>query len=350
MITHFLGLDPGFGGFKVVEATGEGHRSVHLPSVVGVGDTDTGLLTLGSLGARRNGQQPLSVAWDRACYLAGHRVSSFARPIERMDFLRLSEGPELRALTYAAIGSLLGSGEHIVSLMLGLPVEVMAERKRATATVKGLREWLLGEHRFTLDGSPIDLTVASIKAIAQPAGAFFAWGLNDTGHWMRTASDLRAPVGICDIGFNTLDLFAVEGGQVVARFTGGDTLGLRRAAELLIGHVRREHGMALSLHEADALFSDRRPQVHTPNGLANMQAAARQALDATAGEILGFVESRWGQGRQFAYLLFTGGGAEALRPELTRLYPHGLVLPAPVTANALGLARYAQRAFAPTRD
>ncbi len=345
MTTHFLGLDPGFGGFKVVEVSGEGYRSVHLPSVVGVGDTDTGLLSLGALGSRRNGQQPLAVAWNGAHYLAGHRVASFARPIERMDFLRLSDGPELRALTYAALGSLLEPGEHAVCLMIGLPVEVMADRERALATLKGLRDWLLGEHRFNLNGEAVVLTVVAVKAMAQPAGAFFAWGLDDAGHWVRTANDLKAPVGVCDIGFNTLDLFVVEGGQVMARFTGGDTLGLRRAAELLIGHVRREHGMALSLHEADALLSDRRPQLHTPNGLADLQAASRQALDATTGEILGFVESRWGEGRQFAYLLFTGGGAEGLRPELTRLYPHGLVLPNPVTANALGLARYAQRAL-----
>ena len=345
MTTHFLGLDPGFGGFKVVETTGEGHRSIHLPSVVGVGDTDTGLLSLGSLGARRQESRPLAVSWNGACYLAGHRVASFARPIERMDFLRLSDGPELRALTYAALGSLLEPGEHTVCLMIGLPVEVMAERDRALATLKGLRDWLLGEHRFNLNGEAVVLTVVAVKAMAQPAGAFFAWGLDDAGHWVRPASDLKAPVGVCDIGFNTLDVFAVEGGQVVARFTGGDTLGLRRAAELLGGRVRKDFGVSLSLHEADALLSDKRPQLHTPAGLADLQAATRQAFDATAGEILGFVESRWGQGRQFAYLLFTGGGAEALRPELTRLYPHGLVLPDPVTANALGLARYAQRAF-----
>ncbi len=346
MTTHFLGLDPGFGGFKVVEASGEGHRSIHLPSVVGVGDTDTGLLSLGALGGRRRDGRPLAVSWNGASYLAGHRVAAYARPIERMDFLRLSDGPELRVLTYAALGSLLGPGDHTVSLMLGLPVEVMADRDRALATLKSLRDWLQGEHRFTLNGDAVILTVTAVKAMAQPAGAFFAWGLDDDGHWTRPAGDLKAPVGICDIGFNTLDLFAVEGGQVVARFTGGDTLGLRRAAELLGSRVRKDYGVSFSLHEADALLCDRRPQLHTPSGLTDLQAAARQALDATAGEILGFVESRWGQGRQFAYLLFTGGGAEALRPELTRLYPHGLVLPDPVTANALGLARYARRAFA----
>jgi len=108
MITHFLGLDPGFGGFKVVEATGEGHRSVQLPSVVGVGDTDTGLLSLGALSGRRSSREPVAVAWNGVSFLAGHRVASFARPIERMDFLRLSDGPELRALTYAAVGPFWG--------------------------------------------------------------------------------------------------------------------------------------------------------------------------------------------------------------------------------------------------
>jgi len=62
-----------------------------------------------------------------------------------------------------------------------------------------------------------------------------------------------------------------------------------------------------------------------------------------AGAVIAFLESRWGNGRQFGHLLFTGGGAAALQSELLAQYPYGVVLPEPVTANATGLARYARR-------
>jgi hypothetical protein len=229
--------------------------------------------------------------------------------------------------------------------MVGLPVEVMADRSQARATLRALSSWMATRHKYAVNGREVTLDVKNVKVMAQPAGTFFAWGLNDHGTWVRDRSALRAPVAICDIGFHTLDLFAVEGGEVVARFTGGDTVGMRRAAELIINAVRTGHRVDLSLHEADALARQRHPRLHTAGGEVKLRAQVHQALDTTAAAVVTFVERQWGNGRQFAHLLFTGGGAEALKPTLLRQYPHGVVLPNAVTANALGLARYAARVF-----
>ena len=119
----------------------------------------------------------------------------------------------------------------------------------------------------------------------------------------------------------------------------------RRAAELLINSVRAEHEVELSLHEADALLRQRRPRLYTAQGEVNLRPFVTQALGTAAAGIVTFVERRWGNGKQFAHLLFTGGGAEAMRKALLRQYPHGIVLPDAVTANAVGLARYAARVF-----
>jgi hypothetical protein len=77
----------------------------------------------------------------------------------------------------------------------------------------------------------------------------------------------------------------------------------------------------------------------------DLRAQVDQALATTAVAVVTFLERQWGNGRQFAHLSFTGGGAEALKTTLLRHYPQGLVLPNAVTANALGLARYAARVF-----
>lgn len=342
-----VGLDPGFGNFKAASPVHGEMNVVVVASVVGVGETDIGLLSVGELGRRRRQAVPSQVSFGGVAYLVGENVARYARPVQRMDFLRLSDGPELRALFYNAIFRLLGGGRHEedVALMVGLPVEVMADREQARETLRGLRRWMVGSHQFAVDDESATIHVTDVKVMAQPAGTFFAWGLGNNGRWTRKKSDLKAPVAVCDVGFNTLDLFVVQGGEVVARFTGGDTAGMRRAAELLANAVQSKHGVELSLHEADALLRQRRPQIYTSAGAVNLRPLVTQALDTTAAGVTTFIERRWGNGKRFTYLLFTGGGSEALRDALLRQYPHGVVLPNPVAANAIGLARYAVRAF-----
>lgn len=341
-----LGLDPGFGAVKAACIGPSGLQTASMPSVVGVGETDLGMLSLGRLG-RRHTRQPDRVTFTTAggevAYLVGENVARYARPMQRMDFLRLSDGPELRALFYDVIFRLRGQHSQQVNVMVGLPVEVMADREQAQAVLRTLRTWMVGDHRFTVNNRPARLSVVDVRAMAQPAGTFFSWGLDDKGRWVRDKADIKAPVAVCDVGFNTLDAFAVQGGEVVARFTGGDQAGTRRAAELLINAVRSSYGIDLSLHEADALLLEQR--LYTTEGETDLHAQADQALAATATAVITFLERHWGNGRQFTHLLFTGGGAQMLRNYLLRHYPHGVVLPEPVTANAIGLARYGMRVF-----
>jgi len=341
------GYDPGFGNGKgvIIGPSGSNVNVAVVPSVVGVGETDLGMLSVGNLGRRSRRNVPDRVSFDGVTYLVGKGVSRYARPVQRMDFLRLTDGPELRALFYDVTFRLLGEGVHKIAFMVGLPVEIMADREHAKGVLRAMRGWMVGEHSFVVNDEEVSLEVADVRAMAQPAGAFFAWGLDDRGKWIRDRSDLRAPVAICDIGFNTLDLFVVEGGEVIGRFTGGDTAGMRRAAEQLITRVQGQCGVELSLHEADALARQKRPRLYTADGEADLRSLVNQALDSAAAGIVTFVERRWGNARQFAHVLFTGGGADILHDTLARQYPHGVVLPNTVTANAVGLARYAVRAF-----
>jgi len=339
-----VALDPGFGSCKAATVLDDGRTAVAVvPSIVGVGQTDLGLLSLGKVGRRRSRDKPYTVTFDGVDYLVGPGVAQYAQPVERMDMRRLADGPELRAMLYATLFRLLGSGEGQVALLSGLPVEVMADREVALQTLRGLRAWLMGSHAFAVDGREAKVEVAAVEAMTQPAGSFFSWGLDNAGRWCRANGDLKVPVGICDIGFNTVDLFSVQGGRVLARFTGGDTLGVRRAAELLIQGIQGLHGRKLSLHEADALLRQRKPRLYTPDGEIDASALVQQSLETATAAILSLLEQRWGNGRQFAHLLFTGGGSQLLRQALVSHYFHGEVLRGPVTANAVGLARYAQR-------
>ena len=344
-----IGLDPGFGGIKVAHIKViEGQyqlTTATVPAVVGVGTTDLGLLSLGAIGRRSRAQKPYTVEFEGTSYLVGHNVHRYARPVERMDFHRLAGGPEIQAAVYAALAQVLGDGESTVPILIGLPVEIMAERDLAQEVLRGIRGWLVGEHRFRVDEQMYRVNVTEVRAMPQPAGTFFAWGLNDRGKWVRPKEDLKVPVGIVDIGFNTLDLFAVQNGQVVGQYTGGDTAGIRRATELLSTQVRERYDVRLSRYEADTYLREKRPVLYCAAGAIDLRPLVRQALEVTATAILDFVETRWGNAAQFRHVLFTGGGSALLREWLERRYPHGVVLADPVTANAVGFARYAVRVW-----
>jgi hypothetical protein len=338
------GYDPGVGNDKLAVVTGDGIRDVITTSVVGVGETDLGQLGTGTLGRRRRSGLPDVVSWGDppVSYLVGRNVERYAPPVQRTDF-NLYGGPERRSLFYASVSHVLDGGRHHLAILAGMPVQIVGHRATARETLRALRAWLLGKHTFTVDDTAYEVDVASVDIMAQPVGTFFSWGLDNTGKWVRDKRDLQVPVAICDVGFNTLDLFTVENGEVVGSATGGDTTGMRRAAELIASRIRSQYDVKVSLHRADKMTRERKPEIHTADGTFDVSALIAQALDTAAAGVVTFVDQKWGNARQFPHVLFTGGGAETLRKHLQLKIPHGDIVPNAVTANAVGLARYARR-------
>ncbi len=343
-----LGLDPGFGGIKVAEVVGSKIRGYMLPSVVGIGTTETGALNLAGVvrGGRR--RQPHQVAFDGIEYLVGDGVANHARPIERMDFARFADSPELRALLYAALHQIVDGGSHQVSLAIGLPIEILLDKSLAATTEREMSRWLLGQHQFSLDGVEARLKVVNLKAkIAQPLATWFDWGLGLDGKWIKGAKAAKSPVLIIDLGFNTLDLLVVEGGRISTRYTGGDTLGMRRAAEIVADNIQRRYGVDLSLHEIDALVQEvvagKRVTIYVGGEDTEVTPLVRQALNTLGANVVRFVESRVGKAGKFR-IFITAGGALALGRRLLAQYPRAVVVDDPVMANGRGLAKLAARA------
>jgi len=348
-----VAVDAGFGGIKAALVCDGQLRTAHVPAVVGVGETSTGLLETGI--TRQDRKRPYVLTTGGRRYLVGPHVERFATPIERLDFDRLAPSPELQALTYTGLGRLLAAsglspdGQPVqaeLGAVIGLPVQVL-QGAEAVRTTQGLNDWLVGEHSFELDDRPFSMRIRGIKAMAQPMGALFEWGLDLTGQWTRPVNDLKATIGVLDLGFNTLDLVVLAGGQIVRRYTDGTTLGLRRGARVMQELFEARTGRRVSLHQADQYL-----QQASRSGAAevliagepfNLKPLARQALDVAAGEVRAYLSQVWEDGSQFDYLLFTGGGVLALGERLRSAFPRAIELAEPVTANARGLARFAQR-------
>jgi hypothetical protein len=305
-------------------------------------------LTLGNIGVRtrRKEQEPVQVTFSGGAYLVGHNVARYAKPLERFDPSKYTDSMEVRALTYALLAQMVDGGSTDLAVIVALPVGVtMAANFKET--VKGIEAWLLGEHHFTYDHYESHITVHAIKCMAQPAGAFFVWGLNEKGEWSRAEDDLlNANVAVLDSGFNTLDLLLVKQGRIEKRYTGGDTLGVRVAAAEIARTVKEQYKFDLSMAEADAYIRQYLDRKTVPIIVAgerhDLKSIVQQALNSLTTRTIDFIDETW-HDAQLSYVLLAGGGALILDAPIRRHLKHAETLPDPVTANAVGLAKLAQR-------
>ncbi len=343
-----IGLDPGFGSVKVAEVQDQSIASYVLPSTVGLrAPTESGLSLAGVVRPQRRERRPFRVAFDGVEYLVGSNVADFTRPIDRMDFDRFTNSPELRATLYAALYQILNGGAHRLDLVIALPVEVLQDKAEAGWVEQAMRAWLVGEHTFSVDGVESALIVADLRArVPQPVASWFDWGMDLAGQWVKGPEAVQAPTLIIDEGFNTLDVLITEGSKIISRYTGGGTLGMRRAAERLGNLLAQRYGVSLELQAADDLVrqavSGQKVVTYVEGDAVDVSPEARQALRSLEADVVAFVERSVGQGREHRVLL-TGGGALALAPRLLRLFPRAVVMHEPILANARGLAKLAVR-------
>ncbi len=338
-----VGLDPGFGSIKVAKPTGE---SAVVQSYFGVGQLVASALapTVRRPGtkARHNDEVPHQVQVGNVTYLVDGQVERYTKPQERVDVSRFRGGPDMEAQTMLALHELLGAGSHQVRLMVGLPVEVLAKRKEALETVRGLQRWLHGHHEVVIDGQDFAVDVLGALVQAQPLGTFFSWSLDGQGRWRRTRDDAKAPIGIIDVGFNTLDLYIVENGGYVPLGTRGANLGIMHMVEQFNQELQNRFGVhPMSLHEGDRFLRDPRRRLYMPGGrVVDVEPIVRQIIETSGMAIQRFVQETW-SGVQLLHMLGTGGGALLVEDILKQTFPNVEILPQPDTANAIGLARSA---------
>ncbi|MAT45164.1 MAG: hypothetical protein CL609_22785 [Anaerolineaceae bacterium] len=349
-----IAIDFGFHSIKAASFNESECITFSLPSVVGVGDTSIGLLKTGISRAKKD--VPYTVVYKGQSYLVGPFVSKFCRPVERVDFDRLIDCIELRVMIYAALSGLIGklatsdaenskNNSYNVTLVIALPVQVL-QSETAKKTVRDIANWLEGYHEFSVDKLGWDINVIQIIPMAQPLGRYFEWGLNNDGSWGLSKFDFNSSVGILDQGFNTIDLLHVQEGQIIRRFTGGETLGQRRAAHLIQKEIFTLTSRKLTLHEADEIFIKHLLNSQDTDhyqGIADISAVCKKVFDMSIGELRSFLEQYWDNGKQFDVILLSGGGSIVLQYYIASMYRH-LEIPAqPVFSNAIGFSKFAQR-------
>lgn len=308
-----VALDPGFGNTKVCI----GGESAIVQSAV-VRPKDVGMAAVGM----RNAGVATQVHFNEYLFSVGAGAWAWGELRGGMDFSLLSS-PERKALMYAALSKLITQNElQIATLVIGLPVSLLQDKIQAEAVLTSFKSFK-GLHKFMVDEKPFQLCVEKIKILAQPAGSYFDWLLDDQFHPRKNAS--QPEVAILDIGMNTADLYVIQGGVVQPRFIGGGKVGVRRLLQILTddGH---------DLEELDA------------NLRSHKLRPSQEALEGWLSEILPLIEKIWPSLRRFTTMIPTGGGAlvlgDILQPALAS---KGAVIhwpTDPILSNVTGLWKW----------
>lgn len=321
-------IDAGYGAIKAMI----GGKLINIPSVVGIGPTEVGMLSMGVDDKRAT--RPDRIGFGGYEYLVGHNVGSYAAPVQSMDINRLGDTPELRALLYLTFARALGAGQHeLCNPIVGFPVSVLRDKKVGRRIKAALESWLIGGHDFSRNGRHTNLLITGkVLALPQPAGTFYNWALSDNGAPAVDVNELMGMTAVLDIGKNTLDALVVEDGQINLRYTAGASLGTRTATDILMQSLQ-----GLDEPAADKLLGSDNPMWggEWVGNICEMAAAQAATL------IADYVERLWQGSYVFSRILVTGGGSLMLKHELqTHLPDTALFVRSPVEANVRGLAKY----------
>jgi hypothetical protein len=348
----YAGYDPGYGANKVARVNEDGEMTTYvLPSAVGLASRGSKEgLSLGGVvrGQRQTGRQPFRVVFNGVEYLVGPNVAGYTKPITRMDFDRFNDSPELRATLYASLYQIVNGGARRLALAIALPVAVLENETEAERVNQEMRSWLIGQHLFSVDGVETALTITNIRAkIPQPVVTWFDWGLDSRGQWIKGREAQMAPTMIVDQGFNTLDVLVTESGRISDRLTGGDTLGMSRAADELIQVLSHRYQVALELPRAAELIKDaangQKAAIYVNGERVEVTPEAKGCLSSLAADVDNYLGRMVGKLKQSYRVLLTGGGVLAMRKTLLNRFPQAVLMPDPVLANARGLAKLANR-------
>lgn len=315
--TVSIGFDAGMGALKLYLGADARVEFLSQVSVNGVPHAKT---TLGL----KTTKPPLRIEVNHQTFLVGPRAHDWGRPIESLDYERLTGTPEMIALFCGALTQVAAHLTAPIHLIVGLPHGSVAGAE-GEANIAAVRRWMEGKHTWRADGVEYSVEVASVKVATQATGALFDYLLDDAGTFIPERKHaFKNEVGVVSIGFNTVELQVVRHKTEVNRFTGGATVGVRRLLELT------DSQRLYSLGELDALLRTKRLDVS-------------DALPVWEREVVGFIESKWGNTwRRFAAVLIVGGGAHVLRESLPYRFNGKAFIPDdPVITIARGLYKLA---------
>ena len=327
--TDYVALDAGFGNTRLYGSQG----SVVMQSLVATNGTQAvSQWAAGGLQrASKSKVKPQLIRGDMGDFYVGPGAHEVGRPVENLDLDRMT-GPETKALLYGALTKYQPPAR--INLIVALPIAMgQGEggdqvKDQTKALFEGDHTWWVAEPK----GKGLDvkhtLTIETVLVTSQPAGAMFDFLLNAGGTMSPAKKALRTQgaFGILSLGFNTIELMAVEDGRMIEKHVAGESKGVHYLLQLL-----NPEG-AYSLGELD-----------TKLRAGKLDYAP--VLPRWEREVLGQIEKHWDKAmqRRFSTVFVVGGGALLIQDALRAKFKNRLEIPDdPILSIARGCYKFAQ--------
>lgn len=320
-----IALDLGFGWTKARSSS----RSVSFPSVTGAGRR-----LLDSLAAMANPLDHIEVEVDGRHYFVG------ALALQQSD-LRFFSLAEVKAeaetshvLALAALGLVADGPVRVVS---GLPMGWFFDQRDE------FQRFLLGEHLVRVAAGRGGLrerrvVVEAVRLVPQPMGSYLSRIVAEDGRFDPSAAS--EAVGVIDVGFQTLDLFAAARMQPVHPLCRSTKSGLVMGYRWLADALQERFGLTRAIYEVDDVV--RQGYVMHRGRRVDIGDLLETAREYLAQLIQADVETAWA-GHRLDRVLVTGGGAYHVGDRLRFGGPAVEILPNPAEANVEGYWRLGRR-------
>jgi hypothetical protein len=253
-------------------------------------------------------KKPLVVEGDFGKLYVGHGAHSYGSPVENLDFDRLAGTPEMRGVFYGAMTAYMrkyGKFDDALTLIVGLPFQMlMGEGASVAKFRKSVNAWLGGSHEWTADGEQFSLEVERAELYPQALGAPVDYSLDIFGKAIseeRTKA-LKNECATISIGSNTVECLVTKRDDDTKRFNGGKSIGVRQLWR------RVDPNGYWTFGEFDEMLRD---------GTLPDDLDVTPHLESWSSEIIGYVNSLWGQSYHRFYKVFlVGGGAILLEKHM----------------------------------
>ena len=325
--TEFVALDAGFGNTRLYGSQG----SVILQSLVATNGTQA-VSQWAAGGLQRASKakvKPLLIRSDMGDFYVGPGAHEVGRPVENLDLERMT-GPETKALLYGALTKYCLPAR--INLIVALPIAMGLGdggdhvKDQTKALFEGDHTWWVAEPQGKGPDIKHALTIENVLVTSQPAGAMFDFLLNPDGTMSPAKKALRkqGAFGIVSLGFNTIELMAIEDGRMIEKHVAGESKGVHYLLQLL------NPDGAYSLGELDSKLR-----------AGKLDYAA--VLPRWEREVFGQIEKHWDKAmqRRFSSVFVVGGGALLIKDALLAKFKDRLEIPdEPLMSIARGCYKF----------
>lgn len=324
-------IDLGNGYFKGASSVGD--RVVVLPAVVGNGATPPALFRVTDQNQKLDSISFMSR--DGKEYAIGNNAIKNCK-IRNHDITEDKYVSESTLILANAMMTLLSPHTStIANVVIALPVHKMNIAENVIRVFKGNqfggKVGYFGEYEKV----PKTINVDQVIAIEQPWGTLFKQILNERGEIDKEKA--KRGIAVFDIGFKTNDGIVFRNLGMIGRLTINSKNGMFVAFEEIKNKISEKFGgMEVQIYEVPEIV-----RTGTVAGVSVQGIIEEAMYNLAYNIILEIKNSAWANAYEIEHYVFTGGGAQLLKPYLQQAFIDSTYETS--TANAEGLLRYAKR-------